>query len=90
MSEEQAELYVNQVSLTIGPYDVVLDFGLQSRAATPDEKPSTTSLVRVRMSHSHAKVMTKLLAKNLNEYEDKHGKIMVPKEIYDELGIREW
>jgi hypothetical protein len=85
MQEEGLDVYANQVGFSFSPFDVVLDFGLQPT----DPKGSRKPVVRVRMSPQHALVMTKLLVKNLNEYQARIGRILLPGELYKELGISE-
>ena len=84
MQEEGLDVYANQVVFSFSAYDVVLDFGLMST----DPEGERKAVVRVRMSPQHALVMSKILAKNLNEYEQRIGPISLPDEIYKGLGIR--
>lgn len=84
MQQEELDLYANQVSITSGTYDILFNFGLQYG---PDPKVDRKSVVRVRMSPQHALVMSKVLAKNLTEYQKKAGKINLPPDLCKELGI---
>ena len=56
-----------------------------SQIGTPDQtEPNTKSVVRVYMSHAHAKTMLPLLAKLLAEYEGLFGTIPAPG--FEEMG----
>ena len=83
MQEEGLDVYSDQVGLSFNAYDIVLDFGL----LPTDPKGSRKPVVRVRMSPQHALVMTKLLVKNLHEYQARIGSISLPDSLYKELNI---
>jgi len=78
------DIYVNNVGFSISVYDVQFNFGVQSG---PEEAPERVAIIR--MSPQHALAMAKLLLKNLRVYEEKVGKINLPKELLKELGIEE-
>lgn len=71
--------YANVVQMTVGPFDMVLDFGFRSPeelARGPDADYEVVA--RVAMSLSHAKSMLPLMAKIIADYEQKFGPIPAP------------
>ena len=88
MTNEFFEAYTNHVSITTGVYDVVFDFFV---VPPPINKPNQVAepklSARVRMSPQHAFALSKVLTKTLNDYQQKFGKIELPKALCDELGI---
>ncbi len=78
------DFYVNSVSFGISVYDVQMNFGVQSGPDSPMEDVAV-----IRMSPQHALVMTKMLLKNLQSYEKQVGKINLPQELLEEMGIEE-
>jgi hypothetical protein len=72
-------VYANMVQMTIGPFDLVLDFGFRSpEEAVRGEEGGHEVVARVAMSLSHAKSMLPLLAKLIADYEQKFGQIPAP------------
>lgn len=71
-------MYANVVNLTLGPYDVVMDFGFKTPEATVKASPDYEIVSRVAMSLGHAKAMLPLLARAIAEYESKVGRITAP------------
>ena len=67
---------------TTFPRIVTLEFGCMQ---AQDQPPKTVA--RVRMSPQHAKIMSLLLRKNVQEYERRIGTIIMPDGLYQELGI---
>lgn len=84
MQQEGIDVYSNLVSIASGPYDILLDFGLQYG---PDPKVDKKSVVRIRMSPQHAVALSKVLTKVLAEYQSRAGTINLPPSLYTELGI---
>jgi hypothetical protein len=82
---EAPEFYANQVSFRIGIYDVTMDFAVHTGAVVENRKLIAT----VRMSPQHALVMAKLLMKSMADYEKKIGKLNVPAQHYESLGLSE-
>lgn len=86
------DYYSDSVSFEISVYGVTLEFG-QTRKPPPNFKgPVPVSpKVRIHMSPQHAKVMAKLFARNMADYEAKVGKITLPAALLDELKLKdEW
>jgi hypothetical protein len=76
------EYYTDSVSFMTNLYGFMLEFGaMQSQDAPP------TPQVRIRMSPQHAKIMSLLLRKNVQEYEKRIGTIILPDGLYTDLGI---
>lgn len=76
------DLYVNSTELQISIYDVQINFGIRSGS---EEVPKDVAIIR--MSPQHALAMSKLLLKNLRVYEEQVGKIYLPQNLLEELGI---
>lgn len=81
--DEAHLIYANVVQMSIGPYDVTMDFGYQSpedrrEAADTDSPPRSTPLVRIAMSHGHAKSMIPLIASLVAKLESSVGTIPTP------------
>jgi len=65
--------------MTIGPFDMVLDFGFRSpEEVTRGQEASYEVVARVAMGLGHAKSMLPLMAKLLADYEQKFGPIPSP------------
>jgi len=45
--------------------------------------------VRIKMSPQHAKIMSLLLRKNVQEYEKRIGTIILPECLYQDLSIQD-
>ncbi len=77
--EHKPIYYANIVNMTIGPFDLVMDFGFRTPEQTTRGAPADYEHVaRVAMSLAHAKSMIPLLAKVIAEYESKVGTITAP------------
>lgn len=76
------EFYADSVEFMTNIYGFTLDFG----AMQAQDKPPRAQ-VRVRMSPQHAKIMSLLLRKNVQEYERRIGTIILPEDLYRDLGI---
>lgn len=74
--ERPEVVYANQVQVTSGPFDLVMDFSF--RVPNDDDKETGKSVARVAMSLSHAKTMLPLLAGLIARYEDTVGTIPAP------------
>ena len=72
------QVYTNAVEITVGPYDLVMDFGFKTPEATKKGSPDVEPVARVAMSLAHAKSMLPLLARVIADYEDKVGPITAP------------
>lgn len=83
-SGQVPEFYCDSVNFMTNIYGFALDFGVM---VAQDEPPKTQ--VRVRMSPQHAKIMSLLLRKNVQEYEKRIGTIILPDELYRDLGIED-
>lgn len=56
-------VYANVINITVGPYDLVMDFGFKAPEATAKRSPDYEIVSRVAMSLGHAKAMLPGLAK---------------------------
>lgn len=72
------QVYANAVEVTVGPYDLVLDFGFKTPEATKKGSPEVEPVARVAMSLAHAKSMLPILAKLIAGYEENVGPITAP------------
>ncbi|MBM3492999.1 MAG: DUF3467 domain-containing protein [Armatimonadetes bacterium] len=82
--EDVPEYYTDSVNFMTNIYGFALDFGVM---VVQDQPPK--SQVRVRMSPQHAKIMSLLLRKNVQEYEKRIGTIILPEGLYKDLGIQD-
>jgi hypothetical protein len=71
-------LYANGVSLSGGPFDIVLDFGFQSPEHRARKSTEFYPVARVAMSVSHARSMLPMVAKLVAEYERQFGTLPAP------------
>jgi hypothetical protein len=78
MPEPPQPIYANVVQITIGPYDMVLDFGFKSPETARTGSMEFDVVARVAMSLAHAKSMIPILTKQIAEYESKVGPITAP------------
>lgn len=77
------EVYANIVEMNLGPYDFTMDFGFQSPEHRRDRESGDrnvvgTKLVRISMSHAHAKSMIPILARLVANLETNAGTIPTP------------
>jgi hypothetical protein len=82
--DDVPEYYTDSVNFMTNIYGFALDFGVMM---VQDQPPK--SQVRVRMSPQHAKIMSLLLRKNVQEYEKRIGTIILPEGLYKDLGIQD-
>ncbi len=82
--EEVPDFYVNSVRLLTSQYELLLQFGLKTH---PEEDPK--SVVNIRMSPQHAKVMTLILKNNIREYEKNIGVINLLPQLISDLKLDE-
>lgn len=80
--DELPEYYTDSVNFVTNIYGFMLEFSVITQQEDPP-KPQ----VRVRMSPQHAKIMSLLLRKNVQEYERRIGTIILPEGLYNDLGI---
>lgn len=79
MAEESPhQVYANVFEATVGPFDVVLDFGFKPPEASKKGSPDYERVARVAMSLAHAKAMLPVLAKLIAGYEQNIGPITSP------------
>jgi hypothetical protein len=77
-SEPPQTVYSNVVQVTMGPFDLVLDFGFKDPERQRAGSPDYEIVSRVAMSLAHAKSMLPLIARLIAEYESKIGPITAP------------
>lgn len=76
------DFYINSAFIQASLYEFMFKFGLKT-----DPKKDPESMVIIRMSPQHAKVLAKLLIKNVDAYEKDVGEIKLPDNLIKELGI---
>jgi hypothetical protein len=76
------DFYINSAKIIGSLYEFMFALGLKS---DPDIDPEP--VVTIRMSPQHAKVLAKLLLKNIRLYEEDIGQIMLPEKLKKELNI---
>ncbi len=81
-SPNETKIYVNIAGVSIGPEEVVIQFGLVN-ADNPLESPSTT---RVYMSPGHAKRLAAAMKMAIDQYEVAFGQIKDPSESLTTAG----
>ena len=78
------EYYTDSVNFMTNIYGFTLEFG-----ATQAQDQPPRPLARIKMSPQHAKIMSLLLRKNVQEYEKRIGTVILPDGLYQELGIQD-
>jgi Protein of unknown function (DUF3467) len=79
MAEETPkQLYANAVEMTVGPFDLVMDFGFRPPESTKRQSTEVERVARVAMSLGHAKSMLPILANLIAQYEQNIGPIPAP------------
>lgn len=81
-TQETPEYYTDSVNFMTNVYGFMLEFSVIQQQDRPPQPQ-----VRVRMSPQHAKIMSLLLRKNVQEYEKRIGTIILPDGLYKELGV---
>lgn len=76
------EYYTDSVNFMTNIYGFTLEFGVMQQQEEPPR-----GQVRIKMSPQHAKIMSLLLRKNVQEYERRIGTIILPEGLYNDLGI---
>jgi hypothetical protein len=85
---EPPEYYVDSVRIRANLYSFVLELGLQGFLDAPgSEPPPAKRLALLRMSPQHALVLSRLLQKHVDAYEDRIGKVSIPAEVLHDLGL---
>jgi hypothetical protein len=83
------DTYADSTRFDITVYGVTLEFGQTRPASGAGHRPPHIPRVRVSMSPQHAKVVALLLMKNMKAYEAQVGRITLPQQVLEELGIAE-
>lgn len=79
MAEPHAEqLYSNAVEMTVGPFDLVMDFGFKPPESMKRQSTEVEPVARIAMSLAHAKSMIPLLTNMIAQYEQSVGPITAP------------
>lgn len=73
------EVYANSVNFFVSIYDFTFDFG------TGGTENKHQSIVKIKMSPQHAKVMSILLSDNVKRYERDIGIIQIPEAFLENL-----
>ena len=77
-SNELPFFYANVVHLSMGPFDMTMDFGFESPEDRHSDGHHHATVARVAMSPSHAKSMLKVLVDRIASYEEAYGVIPSP------------
>jgi hypothetical protein len=77
------EYYADSVQFMTNIYGFTLEFG----TIQPEQEGAPRPRVRIKMSPQHAKIMALQLLRNVQEYETRVGKVNMPDELYQSLGI---
>ena len=80
--KEIPDFYINSAFIQASLYEFMFKFGLKT-----DQKKDPESIAIIRMSPQHAKVLGKLLVKNVDAYEKDVGEIKLTESLVKELGI---
>lgn len=86
-SDDVPDYYVNALKLAVSAYDFALELGVQGIGDTPSEKAPTKRLATIRMSPQHTLMLSKLLQKYIAEYQKSFGPIVLPDELFLQLGL---
>jgi len=79
MSDEDVPFfYANVVTITTGPFDMVVDFGFVGPENVAADGVTPQRRVRIAMSPSSAKSILRILAEQIQSYEEKFGEIPSP------------
>jgi len=89
MMIEPFDVYVDQVMLAISPYGVALNFRKSSpKPAAPGTVPQADDVGTIRMSLEHAKIMTFLIKRQLDEAQSSLGvDVQIPIRLMNDLRI---
>jgi hypothetical protein len=77
------EFYSNVAMLSMSAYDVTITFNLR------DTENNVVPQVRVRNSLPHAWIFAKILDRLLKGYIREVGRIPIPKDLLEEMGLTE-
>jgi len=86
-TEDVPEYYVDSAQLGVGAYGIMIALGVQGMPDTSSEIPQIKRLAIVRMSPQHALILAKLLQKHVDIYQEKMGRISLPRELFEALGL---
>lgn len=86
--EDVISIYTNSVNLAIGYYDFQLLFREQYPSFDGKDTEST-NFVRIVMSPQHAKILNKILEKNIIQYEEEFGDINVSESFLKSINLTE-
>lgn len=71
-------VYANVAEVTVGPFDLVMDFGFKPPESTKRQSTEFEVVARVAMSLAHAKSLIPILARSIATYEQQVGPITTP------------
>lgn len=74
---EPIVVYSNVASVEVSPFDILITFGTKKDRAVKDLRPEDVECL-VYMSPQHAKAITALLTKSVEEFERRNGVLSVP------------
>ncbi|MBA3631079.1 MAG: DUF3467 domain-containing protein [Actinobacteria bacterium] len=75
---DETPVYANVFEATIGPYDVVFDFGFRTPEQGRRQSPDYERVARIAMSLAHVKTMIPIMAKLVAQYEEQWGEVPSP------------
>jgi hypothetical protein len=85
---DHPDIYTDGVSLNIGPFGCILNFGLSPAVAPAAAGTMAQPVGTVRMSLEHLKIMAFLLRRQLRDYERQSGvEVPIPIDVLNQLRI---
>ncbi len=86
-NDDAPDYYVDAVRLGITPFGIVIEIGVTGMTEEVGTMGLVKKLATIRMSPQHALVFAKVMKKHIDAYEQKVGKIALPADLYNEMGI---
>ncbi|MDT8901813.1 DUF3467 domain-containing protein [Anaeroselena agilis] len=74
---EKPVYYTNRIGIGVSNLDFSLVVARKLASSSPDKEDTEEVLCTILMSPQHAKIFTELLCKNVKQYEDLFGTIVV-------------
>lgn len=75
--------YAGGVSIEMTPWDLTIRFSVREGPTPKDIRP----VANVTLSPQHALILAKLLARQVDLYQQQVGKIDLPIRLYNDLGL---
>jgi hypothetical protein len=97
MNEKSAEIpefYINGMKVAVSPFDLTLEMGVQEVAQVAPDTVGTVEVqsavrptVRIRMSPLYAILLSRVLDKAMQDYQQKNGYLQLPQDVLTKLGL---